>query len=80
MGSWSAKGQGDSQFSLEMTPDKQFTWSFTTAGKTQTIKGVYAIDNNNLALEPASGGTMLGKLTKKGEKAFHFAMIGAPFG
>ena len=80
VGKWSAKGQGDSTFTLDMTADKKFTWAFTSGGKTQTIQGVYAIDNNNLALEPSSGGTMVGTLTKKGDKAFHFAMVGAPAG
>lgn len=80
VGKWTAKGQGDSTFVLEMTADKQFTWSFTTGGKTQSIKGVFAIDNNNLALEPPNGGTMLGTLTKKGSNGFHFAMVGAPEG
>jgi hypothetical protein len=41
------------------------------------VKGVYAIDQNKLAMEPNTGGTMLADLTKN-SMGFHFAMEGAP--
>ena len=44
-------------------------------------KGVFAVDNNVLALEPQNGGgSMLGELTKKGVDEFHFSLIAVSAG
>jgi len=78
-GTWKAAGPQGTSFQLELTDEGQFTWSYTNRGKTDTVTGVFAIDNNVLAMEPDSGGTMVAELTKN-EKGFHFAMVGAPEG
>lgn len=78
-GTWKAAGPQGTRFQLELTDDGQFTWSYTSGGKTDSVKGVFAIDNNVLALEPDSGGTMVADLSKN-DKGFHFAMVGAPEG
>src|SRR6476619_3606347 len=59
VGKWNAAGQGNSKFAMELTKDGAFTWTFTQAGKPQSVKGVYAVEGNTLAMEPESGGTML---------------------
>ena len=76
-GNWSAAGGNNTNFKLELTDNKEFTWSYTQGGSPQSMKGVYALDQNKLALEPDSGGTILAELSKKGS-GFHFATIGAP--
>jgi tetratricopeptide (TPR) repeat protein len=85
-GAWHASDARGSTFKMSLNKDGQFTWSYTQSGKTDEVRGVYALDDNILAMEPESGGggggggTLLAELTKKGEGAIHFAMIGAPEG
>lgn len=77
VGIWKSNGGNGTAFTLELTDGDTFTWSFTQGQKSQSIKGVYALDQNTLALQPDSGGTMLADLSRKGS-GLHFAMQGAP--
>jgi len=77
IGTWKAKGGNGTTFTLELTEAGAFTWSFKQGKTDQSVKGAYAIDQNTLAMQPDSGGTMLADLTKKGT-GIHFAMQGAP--
>jgi len=65
---------------MELTKDGAFSWTFTQAGKPQTVKGVYAVDGNVLAMEPESGGTMLAEVTQPQGGSFGFQLLGAPPG
>jgi len=80
VGKWSAAGQGNAKFAMELTKDGGFSWTFTQAGKPQTVKGVYALDGNVLAMEPESGGTMLAEVTQPQGGSFGFQLLGAPPG
>ncbi|HZN32275.1 MAG TPA: tetratricopeptide repeat protein, partial [Pirellulaceae bacterium] len=80
VGTWSASGQGGTKFDLSLSQDGNFTWSFAQKGKTETVKGVYAVDGNVLAMEPESGGTMLAEVTRPQAGSFSFALLGAPPG
>lgn len=80
VGKWNAAGQNNTKFALELTKDGNFSWTFTQAGKPQTVKGVFAVDGNSLALEPETGGTMLAEVTPPQGGAFSFALPGAPPG
>ena len=77
-GKWAATATNGSKFALELTKEGSFTWSFTQGGKTQTVKGVYALDGATLALEMESGGTMLADVTPPQGGTFTFQMLGAP--
>jgi tetratricopeptide (TPR) repeat protein len=77
VGKWKANGGNGTAFALELTDKGEFTWTYTQGKNSQSVKGVYALDNNKLAMEPDSGGTMLADLSKKGA-GFHFDMEGAP--
>lgn len=79
VGTWVAKGGNNTTFSLHLTDGGKFTWTFTQGKNTQTVKGVYALDENRLAMEPDTGGTMLAHISKK-ESGFHFDMEGAAKG
>ena len=57
-----------------------FSWMFTQAGKPQTVKGVYAVTENTLAMEPESGGVMLAQVTPPQGGAIDFQLLGAPPG
>lgn len=80
VGNWGATGQGDTQFALGLTQDGNFTWTFTQGGKAQTVKGVYALDGDTLAMEPETGGTMLATVTPPQGGKFRFQLLGAPPG
>jgi tetratricopeptide (TPR) repeat protein len=80
MGNWNAAGQGGTKFQLGLAADGSFVWNFTEKEKTQSVKGVYALDGNVLALEPESGGTMLAQVTKPAAGSFGFSLLGAPPG
>jgi uncharacterized protein (TIGR03066 family) len=80
VGSWTAAGQKNTKFAMELSKDGNFSWTFTERGKPQTVKGVYAVDGNTLAMEPESGGTMLAEVTQPKAGGFEFKMLGAPPG
>jgi uncharacterized protein (TIGR03066 family) len=80
VGNWSAAGQTGTKFELGLTADGNFAWSFSQNGKTQAVKGVYALDGNTLAMEPESGGVMLAEVTQPQGGSFGFQLLGAPPG
>jgi hypothetical protein len=65
---------------LGLAQDGNFTWNFSQDGKTQTVKGVYALDGNVLAMEPETGGVMLAEVTQPQGGTFRFQLLGAPPG
>lgn len=80
VGSWNAAGSGGAKFGLELSPEGGFSWTYGQAGKSQSVKGVYALNENVLALEPESGGTMLAQVTQPQGGSFGFQLLGAPPG
>jgi uncharacterized protein (TIGR03066 family) len=79
-GRWGAAGERNTKFAMDLKKDGTFTWTFTEKGKPQTVKGVYALDGNVLALEPETGGTMLAEVTQPQSGGFSFQLLGAPPG
>jgi tetratricopeptide (TPR) repeat protein len=76
VGNWKASSNG-SDFQLELAKDGHFVWSFTRDKNTQSVKGVFAVDKNNLALEPDAGGTMLADVVFVSPTELLFTMIGS---
>jgi tetratricopeptide (TPR) repeat protein len=77
-GGWNAAGQAGTTFALEITADGNFTWTYAHGGKKETVKGVYALDGNVLAMEPTTGGVMLAEISKPQAGSFDFRLLGAP--
>ena len=75
VGSWKASSQ-DAQFQLDLEQDGSFVWTYSRGSDKQSMKGVFAVDQNNLALEPDSGGTMLAVIDSQNPSQFHFLMVG----
>jgi tetratricopeptide (TPR) repeat protein len=76
VGDWKASSQGKS-FALNLAKDGSFTWAYQRGSQKQSVKGVYALDENNLALETDDGGgTMLAQVDLAGPHQFQFKMIG----
>jgi Tetratricopeptide repeat len=74
-GTWTAK-RDKATFTLVMTQDDHFTWTHVAAdGRKSEIKGVYAIKDGALALEPDSGGVMLANVSFKGDREMNFRMV-----
>jgi tetratricopeptide (TPR) repeat protein len=80
VGTWKAKGQSASAFTLAMSEDGNFTWDFSD-GKTSTkVEGVWVVEGNNLVLRPDQDGVMLAEITPPTDNAFHFTAAGGPPG
>jgi tetratricopeptide (TPR) repeat protein len=79
VGKWNAASKS-SKFSLDLTKDGTFVWSYSQGTQSQSVKGVYALDGNVLAMEPETGGTMLAEITPPKSGSFDFQMLGAPPG
>lgn len=77
VGKWSATGPDQAAFSLVLNADGSFLWKFTREGKTEEVKGVWAVDGAVLALEADAGPVMLADVVSKGDKEFVFRMTGA---
>lgn len=80
VGKWTATGEGKSTFAMDLTKDGNFSWKYTQNGKSQEVKGVFAVDGNVLAMEPESGGQMLAEVTPPKGGSFKFKLLGAPPG
>jgi tetratricopeptide (TPR) repeat protein len=79
-GAWNAVGEGQTKFELQLTQEGTFTWTYTQKGKAETVKGLFGLDENVLALQPETGGTMLAEITKPKGGKFDFQLLGAPPG
>jgi hypothetical protein len=75
IGTWKASSQG-ATFQLDLAEDGGFVWTYSRGKDKQTMKGVFAVDQNNLALEPEAGGTMLAEIDFANPSQFLFKMIG----
>jgi len=75
-GVWSASSPDGTTFLFTLNADSTFKWTFTRAGKTEEVAGVWAIDEGTLALEPNAGGNMIGSVKFDGDQKFNFRMVG----
>ena len=76
VGTWKATSRG-ATFVLELGKDGSFTWTYSQGKNKQSVKGVFAVDQNNLALETNDGaGTMLATVDFTNPAQFKFKMIG----
>ena len=75
VGSWKATRDG-AQFQLDLAKDGSFTWTYSRGKEKQSVKGVFAVDQNNLALEHDGGDTMLAEIDFTKPSEFTFKMIG----
>jgi len=79
-GTWNAQSKDGAKFSLALSDNKDFTWTYQQGAKKESVKGVYGVDGDTLALQPDGGGTMLAQITPPKMGTFHFQMIGAAAG
>lgn len=79
VGSWTAGGSGGSKFELTLSKDSSFTWKFTSGKKSDQVKGVFAVEQNNLALEVDDGTVLLAEIALMGNQ-LQFKVIGGKEG
>jgi tetratricopeptide (TPR) repeat protein len=78
VGAWHATRDDGSEFSLTLTDQHAFTWSFTQKGQNaQDFGGTYSIEGNVLALERKDGGSLIAEITSADASKFNFKMLGA---
>jgi tetratricopeptide (TPR) repeat protein len=75
VGVWTAPGSGGSKFQMTLGKDSSFAWKFTSGKKSDEINGVYAVEQNNLALEVDDGSVMLAEIALTGNQ-LKFKVIG----
>lgn len=75
VGTWKATNQG-ATFQLDLAKDGSFTWTYSRGKEKQSVKGVFAVDQNNLALEVDDGSAMLAEIDFTNPSQFQFKMIG----
>src|SRR5579871_1144111 len=75
IGKWSAKRPDGTTFSLNITPDKKFTWSYTRGSKKEEFGGTYAVDGAILVLTRTDGSQMPGLITLS-DSGFNFKLYG----
>jgi tetratricopeptide (TPR) repeat protein len=80
VGAWSASGPKNAKYDMTLTKEGTFTWTYTVGSKKQDVKGVYAVDGNNLAMQPDGGGTMLLELKQGAADKLHADIVGAAKG
>lgn len=78
VGTWTAAGAKGARFTMTLTSDGKFTWAYTRGSQREEAKGVFAIEQNVLALEPNGTSAMLAEITLAGDGKMKFALIGAP--
>jgi hypothetical protein len=77
VGKWTAKRKDGATFSLNLTEDEKFTWSFERKGKKDEFGGKYSVDGAILVLERTDGAQMPGLITLT-ERGFNFKLYGGP--
>jgi uncharacterized protein (TIGR03066 family) len=75
VGQWTAKRKDGALFTLTLTQDDKFTWSFNQKGKSQEFGGKYFVDGAILVLERTDGAQMPGLVTLAAS-GFNFKMYG----
>jgi tetratricopeptide (TPR) repeat protein len=75
VGVWTAGGSGGAKFQMTLDKDAAFSWKFTSGKKSDEIKGVFAVEQNNLALQVDDGSVMLAEIALTGNQ-LKFKIIG----
>jgi tetratricopeptide (TPR) repeat protein len=75
VGVWKAPGSGGSSFQMTLDKDSTFSWKFTSGKKSDEIKGIFAVEQNNLALEVGDGSVLLADISLAGNQ-LRFKVIG----
>ncbi|HQR43602.1 MAG TPA: tetratricopeptide repeat protein, partial [Gemmatales bacterium] len=76
VGEWKALGPDNVQFTLKLTKEGEFTWSYTKGGKTESVKGAYGQQGANLVMETDGDNKMIADVKLAGDNGLEFQMTG----
>jgi tetratricopeptide (TPR) repeat protein len=76
VGVWTAGGSGGSKFQMTLDKDSGFSWKYTSGKKSEEIKGIFAVEQNNLALQVHDGTVLLAEVSLAGNQ-LKFKVIGS---
>jgi tetratricopeptide (TPR) repeat protein len=76
-GVWTAAGSDGAKFQMTLAKESAFSWKFTSGKKTDEVKGVFAVEQNQLALEVGDGSVLLAEVSLTGNQ-LQFKVIGGP--
>jgi tetratricopeptide (TPR) repeat protein len=77
VGSWTATRDG-LQFSLTLTENDEFTWTFTQGDQTKEVSGTYSLSDGLLVLESEEGDTRVGQVRQIADDRFEYRLAGVP--
>jgi hypothetical protein len=75
VGRWTASDAGGSTFQMSLNSDSSYAWKFSSGKKSDELKGVYAVKENNLAMEVGDGSVLLAEISLAGDQ-LKFKVIG----
>lgn len=78
VGDWRANRDDGSVFTLQLAPNKTYTWNFTQQGQSQTITGNYTLNEATLTLQGPNNGPMVAQVIAVGADRFRFKPLGSP--
>ena len=73
-GSWKAN-TGHGAIQMALNKDGTFVWTYQQGGKDKKVRGIFDVDENTLAMQPDTGGTMLAEVDLTGN-SMKFKMVG----
>jgi hypothetical protein len=76
-GRWKTNRENASNIDLQLNDDGKFSWIVGGGGNPITLTGEYSLGGDKLALQPDSGGPMVGTVSNVGAEAFTFRIVGA---
>ncbi|HVJ87060.1 MAG TPA: tetratricopeptide repeat protein [Caulifigura sp.] len=77
VGGWNASRSDGAKFSLRLTNDSKFTWTFQQGTKREEFGGTYSVDGAVLVLERTDGAQMPGLVTMN-DGGFNYKLYGGP--
>lgn len=75
VGVWTTAASGGSKFQMTLDKDSTYSWKFTSGKKSDEIKGIFAVEQNNLALQVDDGSVLLAEVALEGNR-LRFKVIG----
>jgi uncharacterized protein (TIGR03066 family) len=80
VGTWTAGNEQQGRFQMELTATGEFTWTYSSGGTKQELKGVYAVKDDGLVLEPDEGGTLVARVALQDDQTLSFRVVGSQEG
>ncbi len=78
VGKRTAKRDDGTTFTLDLTADNKFTWSFERGGQKQQFSGTYSVDGAVLILERTEDKSTMPGLVTMEANGFNFRLFGSP--